>query len=353
MAAIDLSTTYLGLRLAHPFIIGASPIADHLDTVRRLEDGGCAAIVLHSLFEEQITEAESGRIHEMDPLVPNFAALTSYFPKPESYALDPGAYLEHLARVKAAVRIPVIGSLNGTTPAAWLKFSREIEQAGADAIELNVYEVSTDFDQSSMTIEEDVRRVLEDVKRTLKIPVAIKLSPYFTAFGHMARELDLSGADGLVLFNRFLQPDIDVQHLTAWPHLDLSDSSELLLRIRWLAILHGRVRASLAVTGGVASPNDGIKSILAGAHAVQLVSAILRHGPSYFRLMRDELQRWMEGMGFARMDDVRGRLSLAAVEAPGVFERAQYIRTLSGWSSWLGYDAYMRSHPDEGLKQPS
>jgi dihydroorotate dehydrogenase (fumarate) len=350
---IDLSTTYLGLRLTHPFIAGASPLGDHLDAVRRLEDAGCAAIVLHSLFEEQITQAESGRIHGMDPLDRQFAAVVSYFPQPEQYPLSPDAYLEHLRRVKSAVKIPVIGSINGTTPAAWLNVARLIEQAGADAIELNMYEVIADADQSAVSVESGYRQVVQDLKHELRIPVAVKLSPFFTAFGNLARQLDQAGADGLVIFNRFLQPDIDVPHLTVWPHLELSDSAELLLRLRWLAILHGHVRCSLAATGGVATPIDGIKAILAGADVVQMVSAILRHGPSYFGSMRDELRRWMEAIAVGRLDDVRGRLSLAKIDAPSAFERAQYIRTLSGWSSWLGYQAYVRSHQDDEPKPPS
>jgi dihydroorotate dehydrogenase (fumarate) len=199
-------------------------------------------------------------------------------------------------------------------------------------------------------VEEELRQVVRDLKGELKIPVAVKLSPFFTAFSHVAREFDRAGADGLVLFNRFLQPDIDIRHLTVWPRLDLSDSSELLLRLRWLALLHGRVRCSLAVTGGVATPADGIKAILAGAHAVQMVSAILRHGPSYFRTMREELARWMESLEFARVDEIRGRVSLTTIEAPGAFERAQYIRTLSGWSSWLGYEAQRRAFDDDEEK---
>lgn len=352
MGSIDLSTTYLGLPLAHPFITGASPLADHLDTARRLEDAGCAAIVLHSLFEEQITQAESGRIHHMDPLDRQFAAVLSYFPEPDRYALRPHEYLEHLRGVKNAVKIPVIGSLNGTTAEAWLKFATLIEQAGADALELNMYQVVTDPGQPAIAIEHGLRQIVQDLKHELKIPVAVKLSPYFTAFGNLAQELDHAGADGLVLFNRFLQPDIDIHHMAVWPRLELSDSAELLLRLRWLAILHGRVRCSLAVTGGVATPNDGIKAILAGAHVVQMVSAILRHGPSYFTLMRDELRRWMESLEFARLGDVRGRLSLSNTMDPGAFERAHYIRTLSGWSSWLAYQAYQRAHK-EGESEPS
>ena len=250
MLSIDLSTTYLGLRLANPFIAGASPLSDHLDTVRRLEDGGCAAIVLHSLFEEQITQKETDRIRHMDRLDRQFATVVSYFPEPEMYALGPDEYLEHVRRVKAAVNIPVIGSLNGMTAEMWLKFARLIEQAGADALELNMYEVVTDLDQSGAAIEHSLKQIVKNLESELAIPLAIKLSPFFTAFGNLARSLDEAGAGGLVLFNRLLQPDIDIRHLAVWPHLELSSSDELLLRLRWLAILQGRVKCSLAVTGG-------------------------------------------------------------------------------------------------------
>jgi dihydroorotate dehydrogenase (fumarate) len=353
MASIDLATSYLGLRLTNPFVAGASPLADHLDTARRLEDAGCAAIVLHSLFEEQITVKDTGRIHHMDPLDVRFTTVVSYFPEPQQYALGPDEYLEHLRRLKAAVAIPIIGSLNGTTPEAWLKFATLIQQAGADALELNVYGVVSDLDESGTGVENAIRQILDDLKRSLTIPIAVKLSPYFTAFGNVARKLDNAGADGLVLFNRFLQPDIDIQHLAVWPHLQLSTSEELLLRLRWLALLHGKVRCSLAATGGVATPTDGIKAILAGADAVQLVSAVLRHGPAYFSAMRDELRRWMEAVGFRTIDDVRGRLSHARTESPSVFERAQYLRTISGWSSWLGFQAYLESHRTDQPDQPS
>lgn len=333
----DLSTVYLGLRLAHPFMLGASPLADNLETVRRLEDAGCAAIVLHSLFEEQLTAAESGRIRHMDPLEKQFAAVLAYFPEPERYALGPDEYLEQVHRIKNAVRIPVIGSLNGTTAESWLHYARGIEQAGADALEVNIYQVVTGLDQAGMAIEHELRNVAIELKRSVKIPVAVKLSPFFTALGNVARELDRAGADGLVLFNRFYQPDIDLHHLAVLPHLELSDSSELLIRLRWLAILHGRVRPSLAATGGVATPADGVKAILAGAHAVQMVSAILRHGPSYFTLMRDGLSRWMESHEFQRLDEIRGRLSLQHSPDPSAFERANYLRTLSSWAQLLAF----------------
>ena len=339
MTSVDLSTSYLGLKLANPFMTGASPLGDHLDTVRQLEDAGCAAIVLHSLFEEQISQEKSGRIHHMDPLDRQFATVLSYFPEPDSYALGPDEYLEHVRRVKAAVKIPVIGSLNGTTAESWLKFAHAHRAGRGGRHRAEHVRDRHRRRPNGLAVEHGLKQIVEDLKHELKIPVAVKLSPFFTAFGNVARELDRAGADGLVLFNRFLQPDIDIRHMAVWPHLELSDSAELLLRLRWLAILRGRLRCSLAVTGGVATPNDGIKALLAGADVVQMVSAILRHGPSYFTLMRDELSRWMESLEFARLDDVRGRLSLAKTEAPSAFERAQYIRTVSGWSSWLGYQA--------------
>jgi dihydroorotate dehydrogenase (fumarate) len=331
--ATDLGTTYLGLRLAHPFVAGASPLADDLDTVRRLEDGGCAAIVMRSLFEEQITAAQSGRIHNLDPLEPQFAAILSYFPEPERYALGPDEYLEQLRRIKDAVAVPVAGSLNGTSAETWLSFAQQIEQAGADALELNMYDIVVDPRQSGAAVEQDLARIVRELKRRLKIPLAVKLSPFFTAFGHLARELDRAGADGLVLFNRFYQPDFDIRTLTVAPRLELSTSQELLLRLRWVAVLHGRVRASLAITGGVADPADGIKAVLAGAHAVQVVSAILRHGPAYFGVLRDGLAGWMQSHRFASLAEARGRLSMSDSPDPSAFERAHYIRTLGSWNT--------------------
>ena len=246
---MNLETKYLGLTLAHPFMVGASPLADHLDTVKRLEDSGSAAIVLRSLFEEQITMAESARIHHMDPLDPEFAVMLATFPRPDTYPLSPERYLEHVRRVKDTVRIPVIASLNGMTGESWASYARNIEQAGADALELNIYEMATDPDESGLAIEARIRDLVLDLKRAIRIPIAVKLGPFFTAFGHMARQLDQAGADGLVIFNRFYQPDIDVTHLATIPRIELSTSAEMLLRLRWLSALHGRVRCSLAVSG--------------------------------------------------------------------------------------------------------
>ncbi len=329
---IDTTTTYLGLRLDHPFMAGASPLSAHLDGVKRLEDAGAAAIVLHSLFEEQITHAETGRIHGMDPHDdPLFAARLAAFPPQGEYPFAPQEHLEHLRRVKAAVSVPVIASLNGTTGGAWLRYSHLLEQAGADALEVNFYEVVTDLEVGGAAVEAQIVNAVLDLKRSLRIPVAIKLSPFFAAFGNLAHRLDLAGADGLVIFNRFYQPDINTHTMTASPTLALSQSSELLLRLRWLAILHGRVRPSLAVTGGVATWNDGVKAILAGAHVVQIVSAILNHGPSILTTMREKLVAWMEWYKMPSIDAMRGRVSLLQAADSGTFERANYIRTLHRW----------------------
>ena len=330
---MDTTTAYLGFRLAHPFMAGASPLGAHLDSIKRLEDAGCAAVVLHSLFEEQITLANTGRIHQMDPLEARFSDELAGYPSAAEYPLSPDRYAEHIRLVKDAVKIPVIASLNGTSAESWIRFGRIIEQAGADALELNLYEVITDLETPTAAVEQQLFDVTTELKRVLRIPLAIKVSPFFAAFGHVARRLDRAGADGLVLFNRFYQPDIDVKTMTVSPRVDLSTSAELLLRLRWLAILHGRVRPSLAVTGGVATSNDGIKALLAGADVVQLVSALLRHGPAYLSVMRQGLERWMEWHKFQSLDDVRGRLSLKHVANPAAFERANYIRALQSWGS--------------------
>jgi dihydroorotate dehydrogenase (fumarate) len=320
------------MALAHPFIAGASPYGYHLDTVKRLEDAGCAAVVLHSLFEEQITYAHAGHVAHVDVFERELNDVLAAFPTPQDYPLGPDEYAEHVQRVKRAIHIPVIGSLNGRTPESWLKFARVIEQAGADAIELNMYEVPADLSVTGAAIEDQLLGVVKELKRLLKIPVAVKLSPFFTALGNVARRLDAAGADGLVLFNRFYQPDIDIRTMTVTPQAELSTSAELLLRLRWIAILHGRVRPSLAVTGGVATPDDGIKALLAGTDVVQMVSALLRHGPSHVESMRLALERWMAWHKLDRLDEVRGTLSLKTTCDGSSFERAHYIRTLHSWA---------------------
>ncbi len=328
---MDTTTSYLGLRLPHPFMAGASPFGHSLDGVRRLEDAGAAAVVLHSLFEEQISEGHAGRIHGMNPADPAFGATLVEFPQQSEYALMPDDYAEHIARVKAAVRIPVIASLNGTSAEAWLRFARIMEQAGADALELNMYDVITDLGVPGTAVEHQLVQVVKDLKRYLRIPIAVKLSPFYTAFANLARHLDMAGADGLVLFNRFYQPDIDIESEAAVPRIELSTSAELLLRLRWIAILHGRVRPSLAAAGGVATPEDGVKALLAGADVMQVVSALLRNGAAYVGTLVQGLQAWMERHEVARLDDMRGRASLRLTADRTAFERANYIRAIQRW----------------------
>jgi dihydroorotate dehydrogenase (fumarate) len=325
---MTLAGSALGLPIAHPFIAGASPLGRDLDTIRRLEDGGAAAIVLPSLFEEQVTLAAEGRIRHMDPHDEQWAASLRHFPTLGDYAFLPEDYAEHIARARRAVGIPVIGSLNGTTGESWVTFSRLIEQAGASALELNMYEVVTDVRISGAAIERQLVQLVSELKRYVRIPIAVKLSPFFASLGNLARQLDQAGADGLVMFNRFYQSDIDIETMAPVPEAHLSTSAELLLRLRWLAILHRRVRPSLIATGGVATAEDGIKAVLAGADAVQVVSAILRNGPGYFTALRTGLERWMEQHHVTDIADVRGRASLKDIADPGAFERAQYIRTL-------------------------
>jgi dihydroorotate dehydrogenase (fumarate) len=330
---MDTSTSFLGCRLPHPFIAGASPLGFDLDTIKQLEDGGCAAVVIPSLFEEQITLASTGRIHQRDPFQAEWAAGLAPFPGAKDYRLSPEEYAAHIAAAKRAVAIPIIASLNGANGQSWLTFSRIIEQAGANALELNLYQVVTDLRISGNVVEHELASTVRELKRTLKIPLAVKVSPFHAAFGHVARQLDQAGADAIVLFNRFYQPDIDVTTMKPTPRVVLSTSADLLLRLRWLAILHGRVRPTLVVTGGIATPEDGIKALLAGAEVVEMVSAILRKGPTYFAVMREGLEHWMEQHLFSCLTEVCGLASLQQTVDPAAFERANYIRTLQSWSA--------------------
>ncbi|HXD73749.1 MAG TPA: dihydroorotate dehydrogenase-like protein [Vicinamibacterales bacterium] len=328
---MNLSTSMLGLPLSHPFVAGASPLGRHLDDVRRLEDGGAAAIVLPSLFEEQITLASEGRIRHKDVYDRDAAVDLKVFPRDTDYAFTPDEYAEHVARVRQAVRIPVIGSLNGTTSESWLRFARLIEQAGAQALELNLFEVVADAKLSGAAVEHQLVQLTAELRELLHIPIAIKISPFFASIANVVHRLDEAGAAGVVIFNRFYEPDIDVDTMRTIIEPRLSTSDDLLLRLHWLGILYGRVRLSLIACGGIADVDDGIKALLAGANAVQIVSASLRHGPRFFDTMRRGLQAWMERKQLASMDAVRGRLSLHAVADPSAFERANYLRTLHGW----------------------
>jgi len=328
---MDLSTTYLGLKLSHPLMPGASPLVDDLDAVRQLEDAGAAAIVMHSLFEEQIVAEQMGTYRATEAPAESYAEALSYLPRQDEFVLGPDDYLEQLAAVKSAVALPVIGSLNGTTAGGWLEYATLIAQAGADALELNIYDVATDPDESADAIEARVEQILRTVKESIDIPVAVKLSQFYTGLPNFARRLDQAGADGLVIFNRFYQPDIDVEELEVSHALRLSDSSELQLRLRWLAILSGRLGCSLAVTGGVHTALDAVKSIMCGAHAVQMVSALLQHGPGYLARVRVDLEAWLEEHEYDSLTQMQGSMGLLRCPDPHAYERANYIHVLQSW----------------------
>jgi len=328
---VDFSTNYLGMKLPHPLVAGASPLADDLDGIKRLEDAGAAAIVLRSLFEEQITREQMAEFVNLDSHGESSAEATSYFPSLHAFALGPAQYLEHLRRAKAAAGIPIIASLNGATPGGWIEYAGLMAQAGADAIELNLYRVPTDPTTTGADIERQAIETVRAVKGAVTIPVAVKLSPFYTALAHLAGELDRAGADGLVLFNRFYQPDIDAEALAATRTLHLSDSSELRLRLHWMAILSGRIRASLAVTGGVHTALDVVKATMAGAHVTQMVSALLNRGPAHLKVVLENLTAWMEEQEWASLAEMRGNLSFSRVPDPDAYERANYMLMLQGW----------------------
>jgi dihydroorotate dehydrogenase (fumarate) len=330
---MDLRTEYLGMVLPHPLVAGASPLSDSLDDLKRLEDAGAAAIVLRSLFEEQITREQMSEFENLERHGDSFAEAASYFPSPDAFALGPFEYLNHLRQAKEAVRIPVMASLNGGTPGGWIEYAHLMEQAGADALELNLYRLETDPETSGADIERHAVETVREVKKAVAIPVAVKLSPFYTAFAHLARQLDLAGADGLVLFNRFYQPDIDAEELTVTRTLHLSDPSELRLRLHWMAILSGRVKASLAVTGGVHSALDIVKATMAGAHVTQMVSALLLHGPGHLRTVLDELAVWMLEREWSSLAEMRGNMSLFKVPDPDAYERANYMLMLQSWKA--------------------
>jgi dihydroorotate dehydrogenase (fumarate) len=330
---MDLTTKYLGLKLASPLMPGASPMATNLDTVRRLEDAGAAAIVMHSLFEEQIAMEQAADLAHVDAHDESFAEATSYFPRPEAYRLGPDDYLALLARIKAAVKVPVIASLNGVTRGGWLSYAKQMQQAGADALELNVYYLPTDPTVTPEAVEATAVEMVKTVKRDVTIPVAVKLGPFYTSLPHFAHRLEAAGADGLVLFNRFYQPDIDVDELEVKRTLHYSTSAELNLRLRWLAILSGRVRPALAASGGVHTATDVVKAVMAGAHAVQVVSALLQQGPEHLRRLREELSRWLEEHEYESLNQMRGSMNLAKSPDPTAYERANYIQVLQGWKA--------------------
>ncbi len=323
-------TTYLGLSLRNPLVPSAGPLTTEVDTIKRLEDAGAGAVVLHSLFEEQIVH-EAQEIDHHLAQGESFAEALSFFPTPDEFRLGPDEYLELISKAKAAVDIPVMASLNGATVGGWVEYARRIEQAGADALELNIYYVATDFDLSGADVEQRYVDILKATRADLSIPVAVKLSPFFSATAALAKRLAEAGADGLVLFNRFYQPDIDLEQLEIVPNLTLSSPFEMRLPLRWIAILYGRVDCSLAATSGVATGYDVLKLLMAGADVTQVCSVLLRMGPQHLRTMLAEMTTWMQEHEYESVEQLKGSMSQKSVADPAAFERANYMRTLNSY----------------------
>ena len=329
---IDLTTRYLNLTLKNPIVASASPLCESLDNIRRLEDHGIAAVVLPSLFEEQLN-LESEALHaDLSRGAQSFAESLNYFPNLNTYNLGPDGYLDLIRKAKASVSVPVIGSLNGVSQGGWIRYAREMEQAGADAIELNVYSIVTDPELAADRVEQGYADLVRAVKQSVRIPVAVKLSHFFSAPANAASRLDAAGADALVLFNRFYQPDFDVEALEVVPSLTLSRPQELLLRLHWVAIIFGHVRADLAITGGVHSARDVLKAAMAGARVAMMTSALLHNGLDHLDVVLNELVTWMEEHEYESIRQMCGSMSQRNVPDPAAFQRANYMRVLSSYT---------------------
>jgi dihydroorotate dehydrogenase (fumarate) len=324
---MSLATTYLGLRLPHPLVVGSGPLTDDIGTARALEDAGAAAFVLRPLFEEEVVGEQMSAFFSSESHRDSFAEATSYDPDPEQ-SLGPDEYLEHLRRVKAAVGVPVLAALDGATPGGWTSYARLLEQAGADGIELDLYHAASDPSTSGAEVERRMVEIVREVKRSLRIPVAVKLSPLFTAFAHFAGQIDAAGADGLTLFTRFHHADIDVVELEVVRTLPASDSRDLSLRLRGIAAVAGRVKASLAVAGGVHTALDVVKATMAGAHATHVVSALVQNGPRHLETLRRELEAWMGENEWGSLDEMRGNMSFDRIPDPAAYERAHFRAAL-------------------------
>jgi len=329
---MDLSTTYLGLNLKNPVVISASPLCEEIDNIRKMEDAGAAAVVLHSLFEEQITLESQELDRRLSETTGAFAEALSYFPDMTSYNLGPDGYLEHIRKAKAAVSIPVIASLNAVSNGAWIQFAKSIEQAGADGLELNIFTLQTDPSVTGGQIEDAYCALVREVASSVRIPVAVKLTPFFTAMANVARRLEQAGARGLVLFNRLYQPDFDLEALEVRHTLQLSTPYESLLRLHWVAILYGHVNVDLAVTGGFHSGQDVLKAMMAGAKVAEIASAVLKNGISHVGKILDEMRAWMQEHEYESVKQMQGSMSLRSVANPNAFLRSNYMKVLSSYT---------------------
>jgi dihydroorotate dehydrogenase (fumarate) len=328
---MDLATTYMGLKLRTPIVVSASPLSENIDNIKRMEDAGAAAVVLHSLFEEQLRHDNSELFHNLEQGTFSSPESLTYFPEPQQFHSGPYEYLKHIARAKDAVGLPIIGSLNGSSPGGWTDYARQIQEAGADALELNIYNIPTDPDLSGAQVEQAYLDILAAVKSVVTIPVAVKLGPFFSNFANMAKQLDAGGADALVLFNRFYQPDIDLVSLDVSPNLLLSTPMAMRLPLRWIAILHDRVRASLAATSGIHRASDALKMLMVGADVTMLCSVLMRHGIEHIRVIERDIVEWMNEHEYISVQQLRGSLSQKNCPDPTEFERAQYTRAVSNF----------------------
>jgi dihydroorotate dehydrogenase (fumarate) len=328
---MDLTTTYMGLKLKNPIVPSASPLSESVDKVKELEDAGASAIVVYSLFEEQITHEANALDFYLSQTGESYAEALSYFPKSSEYKLGPEEYLDHISKLKRAVDIPIIGSLNGVSVGGWMKFAKNIQEAGADGLELNVYYIPTDLNLPGSQVEQIYINNLKAVKENISIPVAVKLSPHFSSMANMAKKLDDAGADALVMFNRFYQPDFDLENLVVKPDLHLSSKWALRLPLRWIAILYGKIKANMAATSGVQDHEDVIKVMMAGGDVAMLCSELLRHGTGRISQILDGLKKWMEEKEYISVEQMKGSMSQKSIAEPAAFERANYMKTLQSY----------------------
>ncbi len=326
---MNLTTRYLGFKLRTPLVPSASPLSEKIDNIKRMEDAGAPAVVFHSLFEEQVRSDHHELQYYLDQGTESYAESLSYFPDQTEFKVGPEAYLEHIAQAKAAVDVPIIGSLNGTTFGGWMTYAQQIEQAGADALELNIYSIPSDPEVSGEDIETSYLTILASIKAQLKIPVAVKLSPFFTNFAQFARRADRNGANALVLFNRFYQPDIELETLEISPNVLLSTPMAMRLPMRWIAMLYGRIGANLAATSGIHRATDALKMLMAGADVTMLCSVLLRRGIEHIRVIEREMREWMEEHEYESVEQLKGSMSQKNCPDPSAFERAQYMRALA------------------------
>ncbi len=325
---MDLTTRYLGMNLRTPLVPSASPLSDDIDNIKRMEDAGAAAVVIHSLFEEQLMREQESMQHHLMYGTDSFPEAQSFFPEPKEFPVGPEEYLNHIRRAKSTVRIPIIASLNGTTIGSWIDYARKMQQAGADALELNIYHIRTDMDKTAAEIEQSYIDIVKAVKSVVSIPIALKLSPFFSNMANMAKKLDQTGVNGLVLFNRFYQPDMDLDTLEVRPNVNLSTPQAMRLPLRWIAILYDRVKADLAGTSGIHTSHDVLKMLMAGADVTMLCSVLFTKGVEYMREIEKGMCEWMEEHDYQSVRQMQGSMSQKYCSDPTAFERAQYMRAV-------------------------